>query len=581
MRQEIPRPEHPQPQFQRDDWVNLNGLWEFEFDDHDCGIDEGWPANGRPFSHRILVPYAFESPRSGIGDPGIRPRVWYRRSFTVPPSWSRRTLLHFGAVDYRAKVWINGRRAGEHEGGHTPFHFDITPYLKPGENTLVVRAEDPPDITIPRGKQYWEPESKGIFYSRTTGIWQPVWLESVGESYLDRVRILARTDGAVSFHAVISRPRPNLEFTAVVRYRGQVVASVSSDTQSSAVSASATIAKPRLWSPDAPELYDVVFELRLQGVLLDRVHSYFGFRSVSVNAGRVLLNGEPIFLKFVLDQGYWAESNLTPPSDEAIQYDVQMTKALGFNGVRKHQKVEDPRYLYWADRMGLLVSAEMANAYAFDDQTVSRLSREWIAVLERDFNHPSILIWAPINESWGVPDLSDPRQIAHLRAMYHLTHSLDGTRLVIDNDGWEHSELTDLFAIHDYSKNGDLLYERFRDLGRPGVPVPSFAAPVCAPGCLYNGSPIYLSEFGGIAFNPEGYELPSGSWGYSGIEPTAESALARLRGLYKAIARIPNLAGVCYTQLTDVEQEINGVLLYNRKPKFAVSAIREINDLVG
>jgi len=253
---------------------------------------------------------------------------------------------------------------------------------------------------------------------------------------------------------------------------------------------------------------------------------------------------------------------------------------MGFNGARKHQKLEDPRYLYWADHMGFLVSSEMANAYEFDDAYVARFTREWAAAVERDYNHPSIVIWVPINESWGVPNLRDPRQQNHLISLYALTHSLDNTRLVVDNDGWEHTNMTDLFAIHDYARTGDLLYERYKDLGKPDAGVPNNYKASLIPGYRYNGSPVSLTEFGGIAFIPPGHDVPQEAWGYSGVEKTPEAVLDRLRGLYAAIARIPGFAGLCYTQLTDVEQEINGLMTYDRKPKFDAAKLREINGLV-
>jgi hypothetical protein len=285
----------------------------------------------------------------------------------------------------------------------------------------------------------------------------------------------------------------------------------------------------------------------------------------------------------VLDQGYWPESNLTPPSDEAIRYDIRMTKEMGFNGARKHQKIEDPRYLYWADRMGLLVSAEMANAYLFDDGYVARITREWIEAVQRDYNHPSIIIWVPLNESWGVPNAKDPRQQAHMRAMYQLTRSLDSSRLVIDNDGWEHTENTDLFAIHDYTRTGEQFYDRYVQCRGDEVPLPLMGKMYVAPGCKYNGAPLFLSEFGGIGYIPETERrnIPENSWGYCGVETTEAAALDRMRRLYQAVARLPRFAGICYTQLCDVEQEVNGLLTYDRRPKFDLAEIRKINDLLS
>ncbi|MGE5646660.1 MAG: glycoside hydrolase family 2 protein [Acidobacteriota bacterium] len=579
--QDVPRSEYPQPQFQRDEWLTLNGRWEFEFDDANVGLKEDWPAGAKKFSRAITVPFAFESAKSGIGDPSFHPYIWYRRAFTVPAAWrGKRVLLNFGAVDYLARVWVNGRAAGEHRGGNVPFRFDITPLLKAGANTIVVRAEDQPrDLYMPRGKQFWKPKSASIFYTRTSGIWQPVWIEAAGESYLERVRITPSNDGLVRFEAKIDSPAPDLEFHATVARGSGTVASAMSRGVEDRFETAALVSDPALWSPADPALYDVTFELRRAGAVIDRVHSYFGFRTVAVERGRVAINGRPVYLKFVLDQGYWPESTLTPPSEDAIQYDIRMTKEMGFNGVRKHQKVEDPRYLYWADKLGLLVSGEIANAYRYDETYVSRITGEWIEAVERDYNHPSVIMWVPINESWGVPDLKDPRQQFHLKSLYALTHSLDATRPVIDNDGWEHTEATDLLGLHDYAKTGDILYEKYRNAGEPGAAIPDNGRAAFAPGVEYNGAPLFLSEFGGIAFIPEGANVPKDSWGYAGVEKTREAALARLRSLYEGIARTPFI-GICYTQLTDVEQEVNGLMTYDRKLKFDAKALREINALL-
>jgi hypothetical protein len=314
--------------------------------------------------------------------------------------------------------------------------------------------------------------------------------------------------------------------------------------------------------------------------VLDRVESYYGYRSVSVEGGRVLINRHPVYLKMVLDQGYWPESGLTPPSDQAIQDDIRLAQEMGFNGARKHQKVEDPRYLYWADRMGFLVSGEMANAYVFDEEYASRFTREWIEVLERDANHPSVVMWVPINESWGTPDLHDPRQRAHLSALYWLTKSLDPSRIVIGNDGWEQPETTDLFTLHDYAKTGAALFDKYRDLGEPGTEIPTNGRAALAPGARYNGAPFALTEFGGIAYIAPGSRVPRDAWGYAGVEPDAASALARLRGIYEALAKLPAFIGICYTQLTDVEQEINGLLTYDRQPKFDPAQVRSLNALL-
>lgn len=579
---ETPRPEFPQPQFERSQWQTLNGAWQFDFDDGNVGLDKAWFASGHKLSRRITVPYCFESKLSGIQDTSFHPWIWYSREFQTPADWSgHRVLLHFGAVDYRAQVWINGQFVGAHEGGNTPFQFDITSLLKAGANTISLRAEDPPtDRYIPRGKQYWEPQSKGIFYTRTSGIWQPVWIEATGGSYLRSVRVTPTIDGMVKMEADIAREQPDLEFRAVVRKADHELASGTSEIRNERSLLSVAVSQPRLWTVTNPDLYDLTFELRKNGTVVDSVKSYFGFRKISTEGGQIMLNNQHVYPKLVLDQGYWRTSILTPPTDEAIQYDIRLAKDMGFNGARKHQKLEDPRYLYWADKMGFLVSSEMANAYLFDDLAVDRFTREWTQAVNRDYNHPSIIIWVPINESWGVPDVRQKNQQDYLKGLYQLTHTLDNTRLVIDNDGWEHTDCTDLFAIHDYTPRGELLVERYGKMGYHPTSVPDNHRKALIPGYSYNGTPVYLSEFGGIAYIPRGANTPPDSWGYAGVEKSPADALERLRSLYNGIAQIPALAGLCYTQLTDVEQEANGLLTYDRVPKFDVKAVKAINDLV-
>ncbi|MCC6537979.1 MAG: glycoside hydrolase family 2 [Bryobacterales bacterium] len=579
----VPRPEYPQPQFKRAQWMTLNGEWEFDFDDRDEGLTANWQTAKPKFSRTIQVPYAFEAPLSGIGDTTFHPWVWYRRAFTVPADWKgRRVLLHFGAVDYRASVWVNGQLVGSHEGGNVPFRFDVTALAKPGAaNTVVLRAEDPPtDKFIPRGKQYWQLKSRGIFYTRTSGIWQSVWLEATGDSYLESVRATANMDGLAKFEARVARGGEGLELAVDIKWDKQTAAQGSAKLIGPAGHLALRVQDPKLWSHTAPNLYPVTYELRRGTQVLDRVESYIGFRTVAWDNGRFYLNGRPTYLKMVLDQGYWPESLLTPPTEEAIIKDIEWTKEMGFNGARKHQKVEDPVFLYHADRLGLLVSDEMANAYDYDATYAARFTREWLEVVERDYSHPSVIMWVPINESWGVPNLRDPAQQNHLRSLYMLTKSLDTTRPVVDNDGWEHVETMDLFTIHDYTGTGDKFYAKYKDLGKPGVRIPDNARAILLPGVAYNGSPFLLSEFGGIAYVLPGSKVPSDAWGYAGVEKSPDAVLARLRGLYEAIAKIPAIAGICYTQLTDVEQEVNGLLSYDRKMKFDPTKLREINALL-
>ncbi|WNR43326.1 glycoside hydrolase family 2 protein [Paenibacillus roseipurpureus] len=581
-----PRAEYPRPQFMRDSWVNLNGEWEFEFDDASIGSKQKWHAGDRAFSKRIQVPFAFQSKLSGIGTNDFHDTVWYRRELVLPPTFSnKRILLHFGAVDYEASVWVNGVLVATHEGGHTPFHADITDALQEGTNILVVKAVDfGKDVTLPRGKQYWKTDSASIFYTRTTGIWQTVWMEAVSaDAYLSKVKMTPDIDAK---QVEISYVLGGLEAQTSVAYQLKVSISfkgefVSEDTYS--VRGGSGTRKIRIddfndhglggwWSPEKPNLYDVTFTLLADQQALDVVSSYFGMRKVSIEDGKLCLNNRPYFLKMVLDQGYFPDGNLTPPSDEAIKQDIELTKAMGFNGARKHQKLEDPRYLYWCDVLGLVVWSEAANAYEFSDTYVGRFTKEWIASMERDYNHPSIIAWVPLNESWGVPNIQiDRKQQQHALTMYHLTKSLDAMRPVISNDGWELVK-TDLFAIHDYEWREEVLSERYSSKEKAVHAMPANRR-LFVEGFPYENQPILVTEFGGIAYKKSEWE----GWGYSGAD-SDEDYEQKLRAVIRPLLNSGVVQGYCYTQLTDVEQEINGLLTYDRKPKIALELIKAIND---
>ncbi|MFC3771612.1 glycoside hydrolase family 2 protein [Paenibacillus sp. GCM10012303] len=586
----IPRPEYPRPQFERSDWLNLNGQWEFDYDDRDEGVREKWYAGAaQPLTRTITVPYCFQSKLSGIGDPDIHDIVWYRRSFKLPDSFTgKRVNLHFGAVDYEAQVWVNGQLAAVHSGGHTPFQADITDYVtSSGSNVVVVRAQDfSRDVSLPRGKQYWKDRSEGIFYTRTTGIWQTVWLEAVAPAHLKRVRLTPDIDHhRIHLQFLLSHPYtagdPVLSSLAVrttISFKGELVAedlfSMRRETESRSIVLTDKYGHDsgRWWSPQNPQLYDVTFELIQDGQAVDVVKSYFGMRKISIDNGKLLLNNRPCFMKLVLDQGYFPDGLLTAPTDEALRYDVEMTKAMGFNGARKHQKVEDPRYLYWCDKLGLLVWGEMANSYMYSETYVRRMTSEWTEAVERDYNHPCVVAWVPLNESWGVPDIShDNQQQMHAKAMYYLTKSLDVTRPVVSNDGWEHAT-TDLCTIHDYEWKREVLAERYSSADKAVSAVPAGRA-IFAGGFAYGGEPILVTEFGGIAFKKEGEE----GWGYSGAKDEADFA-RRLADVVHPLLQSPVVQGYCYTQLTDVEQEKNGLLTYDRKPKLPLDVIRQINQ---
>lgn len=567
---QIPRPEYPRPDFQRENWLPLNGEWDFSFDE---------PI----FDRKILVPFACETKLSGIHDTSFHNAVWYRRSFSLPePMHDRQILLHFGAVDYTCRLWVNDQFIREHTGGQCGFSADITDALNAsGENVIVLEArDDPADLEMPRGKQYWKPESESIFYTRTTGIWQSVWLEAVSPMHLCSCRITPLFDErSVRFSYALSAAPQHVTLTAEITFRGKTAGTVSVTPTSARgafdwqIDQSALSAwnyqEDLVWTPEQPNLFDVTFRILEHGCEVDAVQSYFGMRKVSIQNGQFLLNNRPYYQKLVLDQGYWPESLLTAPSDEAFIRDIELTKAMGFNGVRKHQKVEDPRYLYHADRMGLLVWGEIGAAYLYSEQYADRIYREWLDVLRRDYNHPCIVVWTPLNESWGAQEIeTDPRQRAHSEAMVAITKSVDTTRLVVDNDGWEHTN-GDLLTIHDYSPSGEMLRAHLGSMDTILALRPAQRA-LFVGGYTYAGQPVLLSEFGGVKFVP-GPEAQR-SWGYCEADSCAAFA-GKLRELFDAVRACPLVDGYCYTQLTDVETEQNGLLTYDRTSKLPLETI--------
>ncbi|MGV3652257.1 MAG: glycoside hydrolase family 2 protein [Devosia sp.] len=579
---------HPRPQMRRDRWIDLNGVWGFAHDDADRGRAEGWVDDPARFSRAITVPFPPESELSGINDKGFHPVIWYRRTFAAPQGGDERLLLHFGAVDYSAEIHVNGRFVGRHEGGHSSFSFDITEALVDGpEQVLVVRAEDQPeDATQPRGKQDWKPRPHAIWYERTSGIWQGVWLEPVPAIHVADLWLLPDiATGSVTVTAELNRPAPEGSLIEVTLRRGERVlgrqSALASGAETSLGIAIAAYGHGQfradlLWSPEAPNLIETsVRLLGPDGHETDRVESYFGLRSVAAAERRFLLNDKPCFLRSVLEQGYWPKSHLAAPSPEALKQEVELIKALGFNAVRIHQKVEDPRFLYWCDRLGLMVWGEMANAYAFTPKAVERFTREWLEVVRRDRNHPSIVAWVPLNESWGVADIAlRPEQQAYASALYHLTKALDPSRPVISNDGWEHTE-SDIIGVHDYAVSGSHLRGRYdspeameRSLLGNG---PQRRRLLLKPEA-WADQPVMITEFGGVSYFPQ----DGSDWfGYGTVE-TAEDYLERVEGLFEALHDSPELAGYCYTQLTDTMQERNGLLTEDRVPKLPLETLRAI-----
>ena len=582
----IPRPEYPRPDFVRSFWMNLNGEWEFAFDDENEGLTLGW-YDGRELPQRIFVPFAYQTELSGINDKSVHERVWYARTVELPPEFcDRDLLLHFGAVDYAATVWVNGNEVGHHQGGHVPFQFNIAPYVKRGSNRLTVRVEDRQDPQQPRGKQSHTGLPHSIDYYCTSGIWQTVWLEPVPAMRIEELRVTADAkrnivDVTVFLHAPSAEWRVEVE----VMEQGNRVAIAEDQTAVATGRLQITIPYAKLWSPEAPNIYDLQIRLYDGRRLLDEVGSYTALRGIELRNGEFLLNGNPTYLKMVLDQGYWPDGYLTAPSDEALQNDIGWTKMFGFNGVRKHQKIEDPRWLYWCDRLGLLVWEEMPNAREWSPKAEELLTAEWQEAVRRDYNHPCIVAWVPVNESMGFPGIGQQHvgQYAFIERMVKVTRRLDSTRPVIDNDGWEHTDITDLCAIHDYTPTAAQLQERYLKTSETGELPPRVwvgEKPLFARGSRYRRQPIVLSEVGGFLTVPS--DIPPEKRDmlyqfYASFE-SPDEFVEKYRDLMQGISSLKFVAGFCYTQLTDVEQEINGLLTYNREPKTTPQTIADINQ---
>ena len=580
-----PRPEYPRPDFRRESFQNLNGEWAFAFDDADVGLDEKWYERF-DLDRTITVPYVYQCELSGIHDRSFHNVVWYQKRVVIRREPGRdRVLLHFGAVDYQATVWVNGRRVGEHAGGNTPFVFDVTREVIPdGENIITVRATDDGfNLELPRGKQFWKPESEGIFYTPSTGIWQTVWIEQVAGDHLkkvwitpdvDRKTIAVRMEFAGNGDKRV-RVRLSLKGSELVDDTVRVHKNRADRTfwLDQSISLDWNHQETMVWTPENPVLFDLDFEVSVLGQVKDRVSSYCALRKVSVVNGKFMLNNMPYYQKMLLDQGYWRKSLMTAPTDDDFVKDIMACKAMGFNGVRKHQKAEDPRYLYHADRLGLLVWGECSSGYVYSRQLAKDMLREWTEIVERDYNHPCVICWVPLNESWGVDCiLNNAEEQSFSKSLYYVTKSLDQTRPVISNDGWTHT-VSDLLTIHDYEGSYDVLKKRYGGTVADILNTTPGHRLLYAQGCQYNGEPIIVSEFGGIK-----YQKGTGSegWGYTTAE-SDEDFISRYQAVVTALLESPHVQGFVYTQLCDVELEINGLMTYDREFKIDPAIIRHIN----
>ncbi len=584
----LPRPEYPRPQFVREEWLCLNGTWQFEIDHGDTGLERG--LRERELADRITVPFCPESELSGIGNTDFLTAVWYRREVKIPAAWEgNQVLLHFQAVDYDTTVWVNGKEVACHRGGFTPITCNLAGIAEPGETaTIVVRARDEARLPQPKGKQSWTYGNMGCLYTRTTGIWQTVWMEPVPPTSLRRSRITPDLANGC-FHVeqrFLGNPR-GLTLRATLKDEQGGITSASCPADGNLATRLVLMIpteRRHVWNTTDPFLYDVTIELLDEdGAVVDRVESYAGLRSVTLDGHTVRINGEVVFQRLVLDQGYYPDGILTAPSDEALKRDIELSLAAGFNGARLHEKVFEERFLHHADRMGYLVWGEFADwgcagqGHVTDHQQPgATYITQWLEVVERDYSHPCIIGWCPLNETWQ--PMTDTIRVLDdvTHGMFLATKAMDGTRPVIDASGYAHRVRDyDVYDSHDYDQDPATFKARHDGLaeGKPHINKHN-DRDISLP---YTGGPYFVSEFGGIWWNPNAKEGED-SWGYGDRVKNVEAFHTRFKGLCDALLDNPLMFGYCYTQLTDVYQEQNGLFTFDRQEKFDMERIRAVQQ---
>ena len=560
------RKEYPRPQFRRYNWQSLNGEWEFGF-----GEKEN-------YDRKINVPFSYQWEASGIGDKAVHDTVWYKRTFKIDrENKGKRALLCFNAADYETDVWVNGNHAIKHIGGFTPFKADITQYLKDGENEITVRCIDTLETSVPRGKQSWTGEPFTCFYYPNTGIWGSVWIEFFNEDCIENYSLQSDIDNRRVYGYIETLYSKADEAEIILTFKGKVLKKQKFSLDGKRTNYSISLADNAfdfgelLWWVDNPNLINVDYVLYKDNKAVDRAHTRIGLRKISIENGKICLNGRPLYQRLILDQGYWNESGLTPPSAEALKKDIELSKAMGFNGARKHQKLEDPYYYYYAEELGFLVWAEMPSAYTFCDKEVKAITQEWQEIVNAAKNFTSVIAYVPLNESWGTREIkTNKEQQNFTRSLYYLTKSIDDTRIISTNDGFETIEESDILGIHDYDiKNAEEFSVKYNG-NYDGMYPQGWA--LFADGHKYKGQPVLLTEFGGIAFVSE---QKGEAWGYGNGAKNAEELLERLEQLINGLAQT-EFQGYCYTQLTDVQQEVNGLLYADRTPKVDLNNLKNI-----
>ncbi len=571
------RLEYPRPQFKRDEWLPLNGEWEFEFDDNNQGEIRLLQKGKTPLQTVINVPFAYQTKASGIfKESEVHETVWYRRTFTLPKN-GKRALLCFNGADHLTNVWVNGFHVLCHEGAYTPFSADITDFLTSGENVIVVKCYDPLDATFARGKQSWlDGKRFECWYIPETGIWQSVWIEFFEEDCMDAYSVLAdvKTNSVKGTLRTLYGKGKQAEIT--VSQNGETLMQKTVDFGGRYADFSLSFAENgveyQLWSPEAPNLYDITFVLKKDGATLDTAVSRFGMREIAIIDGKICLNGKPFYQRLILDQGYYKDSGTTPPSVEALKKDLEYTKAMGFNGARKHQKFDDPYFYYLADELGLVTWCEMPSAYRFNADLVKNVSTEWAKIVELAQSFTSVVAYVPLNESWGVPAIGQERkQVDFARTLFYLTKSIDNTRIVSFNDGWQNTTDSDIITVHDYAADSSKFKERYDS--EEGLRTSEILNKKVLLGEWQKiDKPVLFSEFGGIAMQSN---TVNDNWGYGESAKGNEEFYNRVENLVKGIFAC-GFQGYCYTQLSDIQQEVNGLLDENHEPKFDNARLKKI-----
>ncbi len=575
-----PRPEYPRPSFVRENWQNLNGEWEFYIDNGNSGEDRKVYEQAK-FDQKIIVPFCPESNLSGIGNPDFMPSVWYAKNIIVTEEErGGRILLHIGACDHKTKVYVNGKLVGTHIGGYTSFSFDVTDFVTIGENRIVVHAEDDSRVGIQGkqaiGKQAVEYQASGCVYSRTTGIWQTVWLEFLPKTYIKSVKVNATNlNGKVILETKLNTYCKNAKVKVDISFKGETLFSEIFPVDGVVNTYTASVSPVYLWDIGQPNLYDITYTLIVNKKEVDKVESYFGIRRIDIDGYKILINGKSVFQRLVLDQGYYPDSNYTAPTDEDFKKDIEMSMRLGFNGARLHQRVFEERFLYYADKMGYLVWGEFATwgINIQNPQATNVMLPQWLETVERDYNHPAIIGWIPYNEMGAITGRRNAMDAENISLMYKATKAIDSTRPVLDTSGWNHTEQTDVYDVHDYEQDTKVFKKRYRKHEK-GEYYSSYATNI-----PYDGTkPYMVTEFGGMRWNEKMSGNPANAWGYGTAPKSVEEFCDRYEKLSDTLLNTANVTGFCYTQLYDIEQEQNGLYYYDRHPKFTEEVYDKIRQ---